>query len=76
MSFYQIVYRAKQGDLVEDCVYETDSLSDAKYTAEHKIDGSYGETDLVSVVSVKRISRAKAEEIVYGGGVAWVNSIK
>lgn len=58
------------GKTHDDYLLESDSIKNAKYTADHKVDGSYGENDLV-VKSVKRISRSKAINLFNGNAVSW-----
>lgn len=72
MAFYRITYKGAKGDIYDDYLLEERNKDEAVYTAKHKVDGSYGPTDLV-FVSLKRISLQEARAMVAGNCVCWAN---
>lgn len=73
MAYYQITYATKEGKEYDDYLLEKDNIKDARDYAEHRIDGSYGQTDFVSC-KVKRISSYKAAELCDQNAVCWLNN--
>lgn len=70
--YFQITYKAGNGELLNDYLMEESDIKKARWFADHKVDGSYGETDL-KLHSVKRISKAQAIKMFDSNCVAWCN---
>lgn len=72
MSFYRVTYKTGSGMEVDDYLLEAVDKADAEHTAKHKVDGSYGPTDLV-FVKVSRVSLDTARGMVASNCVCWAN---
>ena len=75
MPYFRVTYTTKTGSEWSDYLLERPSKKDAQWYAEHRIDGSYGETDFIKA-SVKRISFHEAKAMVDGNAVTWANNPK
>ena len=72
MSYYRVQYKDRSGKPIEgdDILLERDRMKDAKSYAEHRVDGSYGELDMV-LHKIKRISRNEAIDMFNSNCIAW-----
>lgn len=73
MPFYQVTYKDAQGRLWDQYLMEEVSHARAKERAAHKVDGSYGKTDL-RLHEVVRVSKARAQ-IMQHDCVNWTNTL-
>lgn len=74
MPFYQITYKDPKGIKWDQYLIEDVSHAKAKERAAHKVDGSYGKTDL-KLHEVVRVSKARAE-VLQHDCVNWTNSLQ
>lgn len=72
MSYYRVQYKDAFGKPIkdDDILLEAESLDYAENYAKHRVDGSYGETQLI-FDKVKRISRDEAIQMYNGNCIAW-----
>lgn len=73
MPFYQVTYKYAHGRLWDQYLMEEVSHARAKERAAHKVDGSYGKTDL-QLHEVVRVSKARAQ-IMQHDCVNWTNTL-
>lgn len=75
MPYFRATFTSKAGCEWDDYLIEAPSKADAQWYAEHRIDGSYGETDFVKV-KTKRISFHEAKGMVDANAVTWADNPK
>lgn len=72
MSYYRVQYKDRAGKPIEDddILLEEVDMKQARWYAEHRVDGSYGDLDMV-LHKIKRISRDEAIRMFNSNCIAW-----
>lgn len=72
MPYYQVTFEYHSGSTQNDIALKEDTLADAKWYVQHRIDQLEVESR-PKAFTLKRISKAAAEAIVDDNGIDWIH---